>query len=226
MKSYFLRGIERKRMKDRMDIIRVFLSLLLTCVFVCGGCHPIGYIFEVPVEVDAGSALLQPTFCTYPGLYSRKRPDIKSLTVWKVPLAPDQKRWEFGSYRWKVPPSPDDKAWTFWDTRQKVWHVEYKASANFMKRLFGWQPSTVSCLTYGEVPPGYQADVKAEPLAPEQFYSVEIRADDGTPAADVNFIIRLDENSTPERLEYHQRTSLTHPSHGRALKYKDAPKLY
>ena len=59
------------------------------------------------------------------------------------------------------------------------------------------------CLTYGVVPPGYQEDLKAVPLEPEQFYSVWVRGARGVDSEDRYFIIRVDESGTPKRLESH-----------------------
>ena len=60
---------------------------------------------------------------------------------------------------WKVQRSA--KFDSHWDRIEQVW------SLSCIKPT-----SPVSCLTYGEVPPGYQAERKAVPLEPEQFYSV------------------------------------------------------
>lgn len=192
-------------MKERIGLSIAGVSLLLICSLVCVGCTP--SIVEIPVEVDSGSALMQPTFCTYQGRYSQERFDIKGITVSKVTRAPDQKK------RWQLD-AP-------WEDRQTVWHLEYKASDNFMKRL---STSPVPCLTYGKTPPGYQEDVKAVPLEPEQFYSVWIRGDNGAPSEALNFIIRLDESGTPERLEYHQKTFLIRLIY--TTKPRDALRLY
>ena len=201
-------------MKDRIgiDIIAV-VSLLLSCGLVCVGCTP-PITGAVLIEVDSGSALMQPTFCMYQGPYlgpySQKRFDIKSITVWKVPPSPDQKK------RWKFH--------LLWDDRQTVWHLEYKVSDNFIKRLLGGQPSTVSRLTYGKTPAGYQEVVKAGSLELEEFYGVEIREVEGQLSQPLYFIIRLDGSGTPERLEYHQRTYLFHLYD--AIKPRDALKFY
>ena len=191
-------------MKDSIGITIAFISVVLSCAFFCVGCTP--SIVEIPVEVDSGSALMQPTFCTYQGRYSEKRFDIESITLWKVPLLPDEKkRWNFDA---------------LWEDRP-VWRLKYKASDNFMKRLL---TSRVCCLTYGKTPPGYQEVVKASPLNPEEFYGVWVRGDDGTPSENLYFIIRLDESGTPERLEYYQRTFLIYPNY--ATKPRDALKFY
>ena len=62
--------------------------------------------------------------------------------------------------------------------------------------------SPVSCLTYGEVPPGYEEEAKARPLEPEQLYTLQIEGYDGSLSNDLDFIIRLDETGSPDRLEY------------------------
>lgn len=188
------------------------MSLFLSCGLVCVGCKRV--TGEIPIEVDWGSALMQPTFCTYQGPYlgpySQKRFDIKSITVWKVPPSPEQKKpWKFHS---------------LWDDRQTVWHLEYKVSDNFIKRLLGGCPSHVSRLTYGKTPSGYQEVVKAGSLEPEEFYGVQIREVGGQLSYALYFIIRLDESGTPERLEYHQRIYLFHLYD--AVKPRDALKLY
>lgn len=89
---------------------------------------------------------------------------------------------------WKVQRSTEFDS--HWDRTEQVWSLDCI------------QPtSPVSCLTYGEVPPGYQADVTAVPLEPEQFYSVWLPGFRGVDSEDRYFIIRLDDNGIPERLE-------------------------
>ena len=53
-------------------------------------------------------------------------------------------------------------------TWKTVWELEYKPSNR-------WSTPTVSCLTYGKMPPSYREKVKAIPLEPEELYSVPDR---------------------------------------------------
>ena len=117
---------------------------------------------------------MQPTFCMYRDASLQKRLDIQSLMVWKVRRAST-----FASQ---------------WEQIQWVWDLSYIENP---------LTSPVSCLTYGEVPPGYQEDVKALPLEPEQFYKVWTWADRGVRSEKLYFIIRVDESGTPQRLESH-----------------------
>ena len=191
-------------MKERTGSAIAVVSILISCLLVCVGCHPPRRY----ISVDSGSAVMQPTFCLYRDPDFQQRLNIRNLTVWKVPRSAEEKN------RWKID-------WPF-DGRQTVWHVEYKASDTFMKRLL---TSFVPCLTYGEVPPGYQEKVKARPLEPEEFYGVWIRGNDGMVSEDLYFIIRLDGMGIPERLEYHQEIFLiTYPKY--SSHPRDDLKLY
>ena len=186
-------------MKNRIDITIAVVSGLLSCVWVFVGCQlPIGY-----VTVDWGSSVMQPTFCMYRDPYFQERLSIGSITVLKKLSASDEKK------RWK--------------DSQMVWELKYKSSDNFVRDLL---TSPVSCLTYGEVPPGYQEIVKVVPLEPEQLYVIGLDGDDGTDADGVYFIIRLDESGTPERLEYRLTTFLqTNNPYRKYLKHQSL-KLY
>ena len=162
-------------MKNRIDITMAGVSLLLSCVWGFVGCQPaLGY-----VTIDWGSSVMQPTFCMYQDPYFQEPLSVGSIEIRKNLSASDEEN------RWKK--------------SQTVWQLKYKSPDDFTTRLL---TSPVSCLTYGEVPPGYQETVKAVPLEPEQLYSFGMDGDDGTDADGVYFIIRLDESGTPERLEY------------------------
>ena len=126
------------------------------------------------ITVDSRSGLMQPMFCLYRDASLQKQLGIRTIVVWKV-----QRSTEFDSH---------------WDRIEQVWSLSCIKSQS---------TSAVSCLTYGEVPPGYQADVKAVPLEPEQFYSVWLPGFRGVDSEDRYFIIRLDDNGIPERLESH-----------------------
>ena len=144
---------------------------------------------------------MQPTFCLYQDGFSQEHSDIESITVYKVRRSSEEKK------RWEVD-AP-------WEDGQTVWHLEYKASDTFMKRLLGGQStSPVCCLTYGVVPPGYREEVKALPLEPEQLYIISSWEYEGGPSRYLKFIIRLDGSSIPERLEYHHENFLiTRPNY-------------
>ena len=182
------------------------VSILLISGLVGSGCTPSSGYTSMPLE----SAVMQPTFCLYRDPEFRHLSPIGSITVEKkrIVSAEAKKRWEL-NWPWK----PEDF--------QTVWHLEYKAADN----LIWGTPSPIPCLTYGEVPPGYQAALKALPLEPEQFYTVSITGHQGMSATTLKFIIRLDANGTPERLEYHKDIFLiTHPDY--PTQPRDQLKLY
>ena len=81
-----------------------------------------------------------------------------------------------------------------WDLVQTVWALDH------IKRPLA---PRVSCLTYGVVPLGYRVNVKALPLEPQQFYRVLTWTDGMRNSEDRYFIIRVDDNGTPKRLESH-----------------------
>ena len=175
-------------MKDRIGIaIVVLVSILISCFFTVGCVPASGYI-----TIDSQSEVMQPMFCLHLDTYFQQQLSIGSITVRKMLLSSEEKkRGEFGSF-------------LSWKDSQTVWDLEYKASDNFIKRLFRrWLTSPVSCLTYGEVPSGYQEKVKALSLEPEEFYGVLIWEHPEKRAGLLSFIIRLDSRGIPDRLEYH-----------------------
>ena len=178
-------------MKDRIGIAVIALAgILISCFFVTGSVPAPGYI-----TVDSRSEVMQPTFCMYLDRCFRHHQvqlDIGTITVSKVRRSSEEKNgWEFDS------PSK-------WGEGQTVWSLEYKSSDNFIKKLLGLSTSPVSCLTYGEEPPGYEEDVKAKPLEPGEFYSVWMKEHNYPRYAEgLRFIIRLDGTGVPDRLEYH-----------------------
>lgn len=178
-------------MKDRIAIPISYVSLIISC-FVTVGCTPSrGYI-----TVDSRSELAQPTFCMYWHWDFQEPTNIRRITVWKAQSSYDtKKRWELDS------PSKRKDA-------EKVWCMEYIYSdfylRRFINRLLGRRdPPIVSCLTYGEVPPGYQERVQALPLEPDRLYTVSMtRTGTRIPSEVLKFIIRFDDKGIPERLEY------------------------
>lgn len=178
-------------MKDRIGIaIIALIGILISCFFAVGYSYLSGYI-----TIDSRSKVMKPTFCVYLDRcfrHHQERLDIETITVSKVRRSSEEKKgWE--------PHSP-----TRWEDGQRVWYLEYKSSDNFIKRLFGLSASPVSCLTYGEVPPGYEEGMKARPLEPEELYSVLINTYNYPGDSEsLRFIIRLNATGSPERLEYH-----------------------
>lgn len=177
-------------MKDRIGIAVIALAgILISCFFAAGSTPLPGYI-----TIDARSKVMNPTFCMYMDRcfrHHQERLDIETITVSKVLCSSEEKMgWESDS------PAR-------WQGGQRVWYVEYKSSDNFIKKLLGLSTSPVSCLTYGEVPPGYAEKVKALPLEPEQLYMVEMDAYMYRTIAPLRFIIRLNGAGVPDRLEYH-----------------------
>lgn len=191
-------------MKNKIDIaIIVLVSLLISCL-VFAGCTPPLSGYSI---VDLRSAVMQPTFSMY--LNPQVQLDIGTIIIWKSLHSSEEKtRWEFHSGGVYLPMS--------WHPRpvepKMVWYLQYELSDNFIKRLLGLSAppvSPVSCLTYGEVPPGYEEKVKAGPLEPERYYIVQMRDEyGGRPTEGMTFIIRLNGTGTPERLEYHRNDFL------------------
>ena len=176
-------------MKKIICIVIALLSIFISVFFGHGCSYAPGKI-----SIDSRSALMQPKFC-YHFRPITGRLDIERIVVSKPQPSSEAKgRWEL------------DSLW--WIDSQRVWELEYKASDfllfYYANCIFGWRPKPpVSCLTYGEVPPGYEEKVKALPLEPEQLYIVKIE-EYGSPrdSEDLKFIIRADETGIPERLEY------------------------
>ena len=189
-------------MRNRMDSAITVVSLLIGCLIFIG-CSPI----EVEMTLDSGSALMQPTFCLYQDRYSHERCGITRITVWKAIPAPENKKRVAFSSQWV-------DSLSVWINSQRVWHLEYKSPDTLIKRLLGWQSTfPVSCLIYGEVPPGYQEVVKAISLESKELYRVRIDGD-GKLSDSLGFIIRLDGRGIPERLEYYKENFLiTNPSY-------------
>lgn len=187
-------------MKDRIGIAIVALvSLLISCL-VCAGCTPTpGYI-----TIDSQSEVMQPTFCMYDDPYLQERLDIESIIVWKrLHSSEEKKRLELDSRQVYLPLGHHLGDLPEQVYPGMVWYLQYKSSDNFIKRLLGRRlMSPVSSLTYGDVPPGYEEEVKARSLEPEQLYTLQIEGYDGSLSNDLDFIIRLDETGSPDRLEY------------------------
>lgn len=178
-------------MKNRIGIALIArIGILISCFFAVGCSYLSGYI-----TIDSRSKVMKPTFCVYLDRcfrHHQERLDIETITVSKVRRSSEEKKgWE--SYS---PARSEDM--------NKVWYLEYKPSNNFIKRLLRLSPSPLSCLVYGEVPPGYEEGMKAQPLEPEELYSVLINTYNYPGDAEsLRFIIRLDATGSPERVEYH-----------------------
>ena len=177
-------------MKDRIGITIVALvSILISCFFAVGCSYLSGYI-----TIDSRSKVTKPTFCVYLDRcfrHRQERLDIETITVSKVRRSSEEKKgWE------DVQPVSSEHV-------QRVWYLEYNSN-NFIKRFLGLSASPVSCLTYGEVPPGYEEGVKAQPLEPEELYRVSIDTYHYPGGSEsLRFIVRLDATGSPERVEYH-----------------------
>lgn len=192
-----------RKIKDKICIPIVLISVLISCFSVSTGCHPgFGH-----VNIDSGSKVRQPTFYISADPYFQGRLDIGTIIVRKAKRSAELKKGselKIPQGTWKIlwEQKVPSGAW------QTVWKLEHKSS-NFlpyyyMNCLFGWHPKPpVSSLTYGEVPPGYQEEMKAVPLEPEEVYSVSIdEYNSARYAGTLTFIIRLNEKGIPERLEY------------------------
>lgn len=178
-------------MKDRIGIaIIVRVGILISCFFAAGCSYLSGYI-----TIDSRSKVTQPTFCVYLDRcfrHHQERLDIETITVSMVRRSSEEKKgWESHSS-------------ARWEDGQRVWSLEYKSPDNFIKKLLGLSTPPVSCLTYGEVPPGYEEGMKARPLELEELYSVLINTYNYPGDSEsLRFIIRLNATGSPERVEYH-----------------------
>lgn len=180
-----------KRLPKRTQVkfIPIF-SIFMSCILVSVGCSP----FDGYIALDLGPGLMQPTFRMYGDPYFQERVGrILGITVSKrLRSSEEQKRWELDSP---------------WNNSQTVWDLDYKPADGLMdgllRRLLR-SSRPVPRLTYGEVPPGYEEKVKAEPLEPDQPYFIEIFGYRGMAAfhGTLEFIIRLDGTGIPNRLEY------------------------
>ena len=174
-------------MKDRIDItIIALVSILISCFLVAGCIPPPGYI-----TIDSPSTLMEPTFCMYKDPYFQEPSHIGRITVEKVDRSFQKNRWELDAVQ--------THGQTVWDLKLK-----YRNADNFFIGLFQWLSAPpVFCLTYGEVPSGYEEKVKASPLEPEELYilSVDVAYYERR-TAPLRFIIRLNETDVPDRLEY------------------------
>ena len=174
-------------MKDRMGIVIILLiGILISCFFVAG-CTPL----PGSITIDSRSALMEPTVCMYKDLYFQERSHIGRITVEKVDRFSKEKgRWELDAIQ---------------NNGQTVWELElkYRDADNFFIGLFQWLLAPpVFCLTYGEVPSGYEEKVKALPLEPEQLYILSVDAAYySRQTAPLRFIIRLNGAGDPDRLE-------------------------
>ena len=193
-------------MTDKIGIAIIALVSVLSCSVSTGLSPGSTYI-----TLDSRSALMQPKFCLYADRYFQEQLDIETIIVKKARRSVyEGKGWEQdsgevfhpqGDYPSSVNANPDI-----------VWHLQFKSADSllyyWMNWLFGWRPrSLLRCLTYGEVPSGYQEIVKAVRLEPEQLYFVWMQAHNSIRQSDylLRFVIRLDARGTPARLEYIQR---------------------
>ena len=174
-------------MKNRIGIVIILLiGIFISCLFLAG-CTPLpGFI-----TIDPRSALMEPTVCMYKDLYFQERSHIGRITVEKVDRFSKEKvPWELDAIQ---------------NNGQTVWELElkYRDADNFFIGLFQWLLAPpVLCLTYGEVPSGYEEKVKALPLEPEQLYILSVDAAYySRRTAPLRFIIRLNEAGDPDRLE-------------------------
>ena len=159
-----------------MRLIICFL-IGVGCLFY-GGCVPSMHAITHP-----HSEITAPTFCLYEGWSTKKdaKPaPINSIRVNRVNKVNDEpidwtKLKEYGQLR----PSID----------QVAWEIEYASDGKSKppERRF-------SCITYGQVPPGYIEKITAQPLIPERLYSVAIK---GMPRSSVIFVIRVDSMGHP-----------------------------
>ena len=144
-------------MKNRIGIVIILLiGVLINCFFVAG-CTPLpGYSI-----VDLRSEVMQPTFCLCLDSYFQKRLDIGTIIIRKAKRSSEEKK------RLELDLLLESDVLFGGKELQKVWHLQYKSSGfflfNFIKRLLGLSASPVSCLTYGEVPLGYEEEMRAVP---------------------------------------------------------------
>ena len=126
-----------------------------------------------------------PTFCLYKGWATKqdaKPHAIDSILIYRAGKINDER------FDWKTEIPYSD---------QDTWEMAYDPDG---KSKPAEKP--FSCLTYGQVPPGYIETIPAQPLISERVYTVRLRRKEGGPMSWVYFIIRADAQGHPIQLEY------------------------
>ena len=165
----------------------IFCVLIYIVCFVWSGC--VLDSFGPHGLPHPHSELTTPTFCLYEGpfrLESERHKKPKPINYIQVQRLN------------KINDEPID--WSKWleyaDIRphidQVAWEIEYApdSKSDPPDRRF-------SCITYGQVPPGYIEKIPAQPLIPERLYSVLIKW-----GGVLAFVIRVDSMGHPTHLEY------------------------
>ena len=157
----------------------IFCMLIYIVCLVLSGC--VSTMHGLP---HPHSELTAPTFCAYEGLFRlESERHEKPLSIYYVSV---------DRYH-KINDEPFDwNKWMEYHGLSQVWEIEYApdGKSDPPDRRF-------SCITYGQVPPGYIEKIPAEPLIPEQLYSVLLRS-----WGLVFFVIRADSMGRPTHLEY------------------------
>ena len=164
----------------------IFCMLIYIVCLVSSGCVTDSWRHGLP---HPHSELTAPTFCLYDGPFRlESERHKKPLPIYYVSV----------HRRNKIDDEPID--WSKWreygairpHTDQNSWEIEYvpDSKSDPPERRF-------SCITYGQVPPGYIEKIPAEPLIPERLYSVLLKS-----GGVLLFVIRADSQGEPTHLEY------------------------
>ena len=163
-----------------MRIIVVFL-IAFVCLFL-SGCVPSMHAFTHP-----HSEITAPTFCLYDGHWTKQ--DAKPAAIYRIFVYREEKI--------------NDERVNLKSTKrryadQDAWEIEYAPDGKSKP-----PEKPFSCITYGQVPPGYVEIIPAQPLGPERVYTVMIEPKGITPKSWVYFIIRADPSTgRPIQLEH------------------------
>ena len=149
-------------------------------LLVTSGC----VIMAGTPSIHPHSEIAVPTFCLHRGK-SEPRPITRIAVVRGDQVNDERIEWRESGNTW---------LWEGGD--QAAWVLEYAPDGSD-------PPANIySCITYGKAPPGYKEKNLALPLTPERLYRVAIETEDATADAGLYFIIRLDSEDRPVKLEY------------------------
>lgn len=163
---------------------------VMICVFISVGCLFLsGCIQAMHGYTHPHSKITAPTFCLYYGSWKDDHPPpvaIYQIRVFRAVKVNDE-RFEWGQWKVYSPMRVGED--------QMAWSMDYEGDNQDVTRPF-------SCLTYGEVPPGYNETTPAVPLIPERLYTVLLLSKHGTLRNSMYFIIRADSTGRPTQLEH------------------------
>lgn len=153
-------------------------ALLLTALLLTSGCARM----DALCILHPHSSVTSPTFCYYRESWRGNTPSNWERSQNSEPRA---------IARLEVFLIHGD-----WVMEEEAWVIHYLPDPLY-KEL---QP--YSCITYGQLPPGYREKAPASPLIPERHYGVRIESLKGHyEGGYISFYIRLDANGQPAKLE-------------------------